>query len=118
MRSLSVQRAYTFFRTLAVCVALTATSAVAAFALDLETARSKGLVGEVDNGYIAIPPGAGDEAKQLVGGVNTERRAAYAEIATKNGISVETAGQRTFEKRYPGFPAGTWVQMQGKWSKK
>jgi hypothetical protein len=118
MRALSLQRTYAFFRTLAVCVALTATTAVAAFALDLETARSKGLIGEVDNGYIAIPPGVGDEAKQLVGGVNQERKAAYTDIATKNGITIEAAGLRTFEKRYPGFPAGTWVQMQGKWSKK
>jgi len=50
--------------------------------------------------------------------VNQQRREAYAGIAAKNGITLEVAGQRTFEKRYPGFPAGTWVQMQGKWSKK
>jgi uncharacterized protein len=112
------QRANALFRTAALLFTLLMASTAAAFAIDLETARSKGLVGEVDNGYIAIPPGAGAEAQPLVGTVNQERRAAYAGIATKNGISVEVAGQRTFEKRFPGFPAGTWVQIQGKWSRK
>jgi uncharacterized protein len=110
-------RANAVFRTAALLFTLLMAS-TAAFAIDLETARSKGLVGEVDNGYIAVPPGAGTEAQPLVGTVNQERRAAYADIATKNGISVEVAGQRTFEKRFPVFPAGTWVQVQGKWSRK
>ena len=111
-------RAASFFRTAAILIALLLATGVSAFALDLETARNKGLVGEVDNGYIAIPPGAGTDAQQLVSTVNKERLAAYADIATKNGISVDVAGKRTFEKRYPGFPAGTWVQILGKWSKK
>lgn len=89
-----------------------------AFAIDLETARAKGLVGEVDNGYLAIPPGAGADAKQLVDTVNQQRKTVYIDIAAKNGITVEATGQRTFEKRFPDFPAGTWVQMKGIWSKK
>lgn len=111
-------RATSFFRIITLLIALVTATTMSAFAIDLETARSKGLVGEVDNGYIAIPPGAGTDAQPLVGTVNQERRAAYADIAAKNGISVEVAGQRTFEKRYPGFPTGTWVQLQGKWSRK
>jgi len=50
--------------------------------------------------------------------VNKQRLAVYSEIAAKNGISVEVTGQRTFEKRYPSFPAGTWVKIKGVWSKK
>jgi uncharacterized protein len=90
----------------------------AVLALDLATARSKGLVGEVDSGYLAIPPGASEEAKPLVNTINTERRSAYASLAAKNGVSVEVSGQLTFEKRYPAFPAGTWLQIQGKWLRK
>ncbi len=93
-------------------------SAASAFALDLDTARSKGLVGEVDNGYIAIPPGAGDEAAGLVDSVNDQRHSVYKGIAEKNGISIEATGKLTFQKRYPGFPSGTWVKIQGKWSRK
>lgn len=87
-------------------------------ALDLDTALSKGLAGEVDNGYLEIPPGAGNEAGSLVNSVNTKRRAAYAEIAKKNGVTPEVAGQATFEKRYPGFPAQTWVKIQDRWMQK
>jgi len=118
MRAISTQRAAIFFKTFVIFVTLLAASAASAFALDFETARAKGLVGEVDNGYIAIPPKAGSEAAGLVATVNKERRAVYTEIATKNGISVEATGQRTFEKRYPDFPAGTWVQVKGVWSQK
>jgi hypothetical protein len=118
MNGIIADRATTFLRTVALLFALLMATTVSAFALDLETARSSGLIGEVDSGYIAIPPGAGAEAQPLVGTVNQERRAAYAEIAAKNGISIDLAGQRTFEKRYPAFPVGTWVRIQGKWSRK
>lgn len=87
-------------------------------AIDLQTALSKGLAGEVDNGYLAIPPGASSEAQQLVSSVNTQRRTAYASLAEKNGVSPEIAGQATFEKRYPQFPVGTWVKIQERWMQK
>lgn len=108
----------TLVRTFVLFLTLIATSAVSALALDFDTARSKGLVGEVDNGYIAIPPGAGNEGAGLVSVVNKQRQAVYEQIAEKNGISVEATGQRTFQKRYPDFPAGTWVKMNGSWSRK
>lgn len=92
--------------------------APAVYALDLATARTRGLAGEVDNGYLAIPPGASNEAQDLVNTVNQERRAAYSSLATKNNVTAEVSGQLTFEKRYPSFPAGTWVKIQGKWIKK
>ncbi|WP_294343727.1 YdbL family protein [Prosthecochloris sp.] len=88
------------------------------FAIDLQSALSRGLAGEVDNGYLAIPPGATNEAQPLVKSVNNQRRAAYASLATKNGVTPEIAGQVTFEKRYPEFPVGTWVKIQGRWTQK
>lgn len=106
-------------RTFVLFIAMLTLSAATAFAIDLETAKAKGLIGEVDNGYIAIPPGvASTEVQQLVSTVNQQRKTVYTEIAAKNGITLEATGQRTFEKRYPDMPAGTWVQMKGAWSKK
>jgi len=78
MQHTKANRVTSILRTFAVLLALLATATTAAFALDLETARAKGLIGEVDNGYIAIPPGAGTEAQALVGSVNQQRREAYA----------------------------------------
>lgn len=118
MHMIKTYRLATLAKTFVLFFTILAASAASAFALDLETARAKGLVGEVDNGYIAIPPGAGTEAQQLVETVNKQRQTVYSEIATKNGISVEVTGQRTFEKRYPDFPAGTWVKIKDAWSKK
>jgi hypothetical protein len=118
MHMFKTYRLVTLAKTFVLFLTLFAASAASAFALDLETARAKGLIGEVDDGYIAIPPGKGAEAQQLVETVNQERRAVYIDIAKKNGISVEVTGQRTFEKRYPAFPAGTWVKIKGTWSQK
>ncbi len=118
MKPMHTRRTGAFARTIAIVAALLAVVTTTAFSIDLESARARGLVGEVDNGYLAIPPGAGAEGQQLVGSVNKERQAAYTDIAAKNGISVVAAGERTFEKRLPGFPAGTWIQVHGKWSKK
>jgi uncharacterized protein YdbL (DUF1318 family) len=118
MHMLKTNHLATLAKTFVLFFTLFAASATQAFALDLETARTKGLIGEVDDGYIAIPPGKGVEVQQLVETVNLERRAVYTDIAKKNGISVEVTGQRTFEKRYPGFPVGTWVKIKGVWSQK
>ncbi|ASQ90424.1 hypothetical protein CHL67_05350 [Prosthecochloris sp. GSB1] len=89
-----------------------------ALAIDLDGALKKGVAGEVDNGYLAVPPGASREAAELIGTVNNERRSAYQELARKNGVTPEIAGKVTFEKRYPGFPPGTWISIQGRWSQK
>jgi len=89
-----------------------------AFAIDLKTALSKGVAGEVDSGYLAIPPGASGEAQSLVTTVNSERRTAYVSLGKKNEVTAEIAGKATFEKRYPGFPPGTWVKIQGRLTQK
>ncbi|NTU53407.1 MAG: YdbL family protein [Chlorobiaceae bacterium] len=118
MHIMNTYRKVTLAGTFVLFFTLLTLSAATLFALDFETARTKGLVGEVDSGYVAIPPGAGTEAQQLVATVNQQRLGVYTEIAAKNGITLEATGQRTFEKRFPDFPAGTWVQMKGTWSKK
>ncbi|WP_287373458.1 YdbL family protein [Prosthecochloris sp.] len=105
-------------KTFVLFIALLLSFSPGLFAIDLQTALSKGLAGEVDNGYLAIPPGATKEAQPLVSSVNNQRRTAYASLAKKNGVSPEIAGQATFEKRYPEFPAGTWVKIQGRWMQK
>ncbi|MEI7787577.1 MAG: YdbL family protein [Chlorobiaceae bacterium] len=88
------------------------------FALDLETARSKGLAGEVDNGLLSVPPGAPADAQALITTINNSRRAEYAKVAAKNNLELDAVGGMMFQKIYARLPVGTWVQMQGKWAKK
>lgn len=89
-----------------------------AFALDLDTARTNGLAGEVDNGLLAIPPGAPADAQKLIADINNTRRAEYAKVAAKNNLTLEAVGTIMSQKIYGRLPAGTWVQTQGKWIKK
>ena len=118
MQMNNTYRTSTLAKTFVLFIALLLATTASAFALDLQTALTKGLVGEVDNGYIAIPPKAGSDATGLVDEVNQQRHNVYAQIAKKNGISIEVIGQRTFQKRYPNFPTGTWVKIKGEWSQK
>ncbi|MEI6639179.1 MAG: DUF1318 domain-containing protein [Chlorobium sp.] len=89
-----------------------------AFALDLESARSSGLAGEVDNGLLATPPGASAGAKELINSTNNARRAEYARIAAQNNLSLEAVGSMMSQKIFAKIPPGTWIQVQGTWKKK
>lgn len=92
----------------------------AAQALTLEAAKAENLVGERPDGYVGIvvadPP---SEVRELVAQVNARRRAAYEEIAKKNGVPVEAvaalAGQRLIDRT----PVGQYVMdAQGRWVQK
>ena len=87
-------------------------------ALDLETARIDGLAGEVDNGLLAIPPGAPADAQELITSINNSRRAEYAKVAAQNNLTLEAVGTMMSQKIYTRLPAGIWVQVHGKWIKK
>ncbi len=102
----------------AVIIMLLIACAAPAFALDLESARATGVAGEVDNGLLAVPPGAAGDAKELILTINNSRRAEYASVAAKNNLSLDVVGGMMFQKIYSRLPAGTWVQIQGKWAKK
>jgi uncharacterized protein YdbL (DUF1318 family) len=84
--------------------AVTLVFAGAAFALELDSAKSQGLVGEQPNGYLGVVKA-------------TSEAVAYQRIARENGISLEQvanlAGQKAIEKtpagEYVKTPTGQWV---------
>jgi uncharacterized protein YdbL (DUF1318 family) len=78
--------------TLAFALATTLTSA---FALDLDTARTKKMVTELPSGYLKANS---DEAKSLVDGVNSKRKQHYSDIAKKNGIPVDQVAEQAAKK--------------------
>lgn len=90
---------------------------VQALALDLNTAKRQGLVGEQPNGYLGVVK-ATPAAVELVSEINKKRRQAYERIAKKNGISVEQVeglgGQKAIKKTLGGnylkTPSGQWVR--------
>lgn len=105
---------------LLVAVALLGASS-SAFALDLQSAKAQGLVGEQADGYLGIPNGPGsDEVQKLVADINLKRRAHYQEIATGNGTTLDAvealAGQKLVQSAKSGeYVRGTdnvWIKVK------
>ncbi len=107
-----------FFLRSAVVVSMIAGMGSQAWAIDLDTARANGLAGEMDNGLLAVPPGASASAQELINSINNARRAEYARIAAQNNLPLEAVGTMMSQKIFTKLPAGTWVQVQGAWKKK
>ena len=107
-----------FLRAVLIGASLLATAF--AFGLELGDAKARGLVGEQANGYIAAVGAATPEIAALVSDINARRKAAYADIATRNGTAIDAveqlAGQKAIEKTPAGqfvrTPAGTWIQVK------
>lgn len=93
-------------------------AALPALALDLQQAKSQGLVGETASGYVAPVTGASPEVQALVEHVNRQRRAEYQRIARANDIAVADvealAGKRAIERT----PPGQYVNVDGRWRRK
>ncbi len=89
----------------------------AAFALDLQTAKAQGLVGETLTGYLA-PVKATPEVQQLVKTINTKRKAQYIKIAQRNGTSLQAVEQLAGKKAIEKTPPGQFIKAGGGWQKK
>ncbi len=63
-----------------------------ASALNLDQARSQGLVKETSSGYLKVAKPS-DEVNALVKKVNAGRKAEYKKIAKKNGTSLKAVEQ-------------------------
>lgn len=91
--------------------------AVPTWALTLDEAKAKGMVGEKPSGYLG-PVSGGADVQALVTEINQKRRQAYEEIARKNGTqlsAVETlAGEKAIQNTKPGLmiqgPSGQWIK--------
>ena len=90
-----------------------------AFAADLKTAKDQGQVGEQNNGYLGfVKSDAPADVKALVNDINSRRKAQFAQIATKNGITeaeaakvfAREAADRTAPGNYIQNAAGGWVK--------
>lgn len=88
------------------------------FALSLDEAKGKGLVGEKANGYLGVVVSGNADAQALSNDINQKRRQAYQDIARRektNLHAVETlAGEKAIEKTKPG----NFVEGPGGWVRK
>lgn len=92
------------------------------FALDLDEAKDKGLVGEKDNGYLGLVLQQGEmqqaDAQKLITEVNAKRREIYLQLAEKNGITLEQVEKLAAQKAYTKTLAGHYLWVNGSWQKK
>lgn len=78
---------------------MASTAVVAANPL-VENAKDNCIVGEQADGYLGVVAGAqADEAvRREIRDINQQRKAVYADLARRNGVTIEVAAALTAEK--------------------
>lgn len=88
-------------------------------AMDLSTAKARGLIGEQANGYLGlVDTNASEEVRKLVREINRKRRQTYQAIARRNQTSLATVEKLAGRKAIKKTPAGQYIKPAGKWTKK
>ena len=94
-------------------------AASTAWALDINSAKDQGLVGERPDGYIAVVQGnAPASLAAFVQSINEKRRAKYVALAKKNGTNLQAVQQIVGEKLISTARAGHFVMRGGQWVRK
>ena len=88
-----------------------------AFAIGLDEAKDKGLVGEKGNGYLGVVIVQKD-AQGLVADINAKRKAVYVELAAKNGITLQQVEKLAAKKAYDKTSTGHYLWVGNQWVKK
>ena len=89
-----------------------------AFSIDLQTAKTQGLVGETPGGYLEAVTSPSSEVKALIESINTQRKQKYMEIAARNNTSLQAVEQLAGEKAIAKSKTGHYVKSGGSWQKK
>jgi uncharacterized protein YdbL (DUF1318 family) len=101
-------------------LALLVLGANSAFAISLQDAKSSGLVGERNDGYVGYvvtPPSA--DVKAVVNDVNNQRKAKFSESAMSNNLQIEQVAHRFYQLAVTATKAGQYYQVaDGEWVKK
>ena len=88
------------------------------FALSLEEAKTQGLVGERNNGYLGLVNPGNREAQTLADDINKKRRRAYQDIARRDGAKLSTVESLAGEKAIEKTKRGNYVEGPGGWVQK
>lgn len=105
--------------TITVCATVLGTAvAFSAFALSLDEAKAKGLVGERPNGYLGSVNSSNAEAQSLIEDVNRKRKQAYEEIAKRNRTDIRAVETLAGEKAIQNTAPGNFIEGPGGWMKK
>ncbi len=102
-------------------VALSPIANAAAASATVEHAKTECIAGEQADGYLGIidEAKASESLKREIRDINQQRKAYYAEIAQRNGVTIEVTGTLTAQKLIEQAPSGQCVRdQQRRWMKK
>lgn len=89
------------------------------FALSLDEAQAKGLLGENASGYLEMTPRGNEEAKALMTDINAKRKEKYQSIAIKQKTDLKSIEKIAGEKIAEKLNAGEFYKdANGQWHKK
>ena len=91
-----------------------------AWAIDINSAKNQGLVGEARTGYLAaVKSPASAEVKALIASVNGKRKAQFERTAKKTNTTVPQVANRFYELAVQKTRPGHFYQdRNGRWKKK
>ena len=90
-----------------------------AWAIDIQTAKEQGLVGEANTGYLAAVGTPCAEVKALIAEVNEKRKAEFERTAEKTGATLVQVRARFYELAVQRTEAGHYYQdAGGSWKRK
>jgi uncharacterized protein len=105
-------------RNLGILFAIIMLLAAPAYALELQQARSSGLVGEKLDGYVAARSQTSD-VQALVTEINAKRRQEYVRISKENNQSIDVVAKLAAEQIINGLSSGVYYQApDGSWKKR
>ncbi len=80
----------------------------------VDSAKAEGLVGEQADGFLGLVTGAASpDVKAAMDQINAGRANAYAEIATKTGVSPAAAGEATAQQLFSRLAPGAYYKPAG-----
>lgn len=89
------------------------------FALDLDSAKNAGLIGEQANGYLGIvSKPAGKDVEKLINDINAKRKTKYLEIAKEQGVDLAIVEKRAGAKVIEKTSSGHYINTGNTWQKK
>ena len=90
------------------------------WAMDIDSAKSQGLVGEANTGYLAaVKTPASAEVQALINEVNRKRRAEFEQTAQRTKATPQQVAFRFYELAVQRTQAGHYYQdSSGRWRKK
>ena len=86
----------------------------------IEDAKDNCIVGEQSDGYLGVVDGAaaGEGVRREVRSINQQRKSAYAQLAARNGVTIEDTAALTGKKLVENAGSGQCVQLpDGSWVK-